>query len=346
MSKILITGMSAPQTSLKTNLRSLSFAGLIHDVLTYVDHQVVVCDPKLDWTVEELEQYSAVIVGVSPITSLSANKAYGALGVIDHLWDSPKLRLMVDAPHPAQIGASLRSINGTPNNLIKPFYSYRQGYQLAATESVSKRLLGTVERLLNDTWPETIYPSLPWRSQQTVADELPVGARSSLNGINLDWFLIPEKPPAIEQEKVNKWVADMPTSNWTRKVEKTLAVPVVAMRTSKAATDVEIGSQISRSVGSLISPHRDGTWWTYRYIQSLTLGVPVATDWKESQAIGSSWAVLPATIEHMNQQQRTELAWNQLDDYASSIPKRESASKQLEDLIGLHAKTRKEAYAI
>lgn len=346
MSKILITGMSAPQASLKANLRSLSFAGLMHDVLTYADHEVTVCDPRLDWSADELDKYSAVIVGVSPITSLSANKAYGALGIIDLLWDNPKLRLMVDAPHPAQIGASLRSINGTPENLIKPFYSYRQGYQLAASESVSKRLLGTVERLLNDTWPETIYPSLPWRNQQTVADELPAGARSSLNGINLDWFLIPENPPATTTEKVDKWVADIPASNWTRKIEKTLAVPVVAMRPSKSASDVEIGHQISRSIGSLISPYRDGTWWTYRYIQSLTLGVPVATDWKESQVIGSSWAVLPASIEHMSHAQRTELAWNQLDDYASSIPKRESAKNQLEDLIGLHAKTRKEAYAI
>lgn len=346
MSKVLITGMSAQQASLRTNRRSLSFAGVIHDVLAHSGYEPTICDPRVEWTDEELDKYSAVIVGVSPITSLSANKSYGALNVIDQLWDSPRLRLLVDAPNPAQVGASLRSISGTPDNLVKPFYAYRQGYQLATNESVSKRLLSTVDRLLNDTWPETIYPWLPWRSQQTVADELPQGARPALNGINLDSFLIPDSAPQVDSEKVDKWVADNPSSTWTRKVQKTLALPVLPMKHSKAMGDAEVTSQIARSIGSLISPHRDGTWWTYRYVQSLVLGVPVATDWRESQMIGQSWCVLAPTIEHLSNEKRRSLATEQLAEYASAIQRRESARKTLEDLLGLHSKTRKEAYAV
>lgn len=346
MSKILITGMSASQASLNANRRSLSFAGVIHDVLTDSGHEAVMCDPRVDWSLQDVEEYSAVIVGVSPITSLSANKAYGALNIIDLLWEDPRLRLLVDAPHPAQISASLRSVTSNPSNLIKPFYTYRQGYQLASTESVSKRLLGAVERLLNDTWPETFYPSLPWRDSFLVSDELPAGARSGLSGINLDSFLVAESAPKGDVEKIAKWAADNKTSAWTKKVEKTLAFPVSPMRHTKGEDDRQVDSQITRSVGSLISPHRDGTWWTYRYIQSLNAGVPVATDWKESQHIGNSWSVLAATIEHLSDGARRDLAWDQLQDYMSAIPRRENVRKTLEDLLGLHSKIGKEAYAV
>lgn len=346
MSKVLITGMSAQQASLNSNNRNLSFAGAVHRALTELGHQPEMRDPRVEWNTDDLKEYDSVIVGVSPITSLSANKAYGALNVIDQLWEDKRLRLMIDAPHPAQVGASLRSVTSTPGNLIKPFYSYRQGYQLASTESVSKRLLGVTERLLNEDWPETFYPSLPWRRQQSVADELPSKVHESLTGINLDSFLVAKKAPKQVDEKVNKWVADIPASNWTRKVQKTLAVPVLPMRTSKGDTDGQVGDQISRSIGALISPHRDGTWWTYRYIQSLSLGVPVATDWKESQVIGKSWSVLAATVEHMTEEQRRSLAWDQLADYMSAVPRQDAAGKHLEDLLGLHSKIGKEAHAV
>lgn len=315
-------------------------------MLSESGHDVTMKDPRVDWTLDDLEDYKSIIVGVSPITSLSANKAYGALNIIDLLWDDPRLRLLVDAPHPAQIGASLRSVTSNPSNLIKPFYAYRQGYQLASTESVSKRLLGVTERLLNEAWPETIYPSLPWRSITTVADELPESARSYLTGLNLDSFLVSEKAPKQVEERVNKWAADIPTSNWTRKIQKTLSFPVSGMKLTKGNDDTFAAEQIARSVGSLISPHRDGTWWTYRYIQSLSLGVPIATDWKESRSIGESWSVLAATVEHLSEGQRRDLAWDQLSDYMSAIPRRENARKNVEDLLGLHAKTGKELYAV
>ncbi len=346
MKKILITGMSAAQASLNANKRSLAFAGVLHNVLSESGYDVVMRDPKIDWQLSDLEEYSAVIVGISPVTSLSANKAYGALNVIDLMWEDPRLRLLIDAPHPAQISASLRSVTSNPSNLMKPFFAYRQGYQLASTETVSKRLLGVTERLLNEAWPETFYPSLPWRKQSLVADELPPKVGSSLTGINLDSFLVPEHAPKRIDEKVNKWAADTPTSNWTRKVQKTLAFPISPMRHTKGNDDTHVADQISRSVGSLISPHRDGTWWTYRYIQSLGLGIPVATDWKESQVIGESWSVLAATIEHLSENQRQDLAWDQLRQYMEVIPRRENARKNVEDLLGLHAKTGKEVYAV
>ena len=108
MSKILITGMSASHASDKTNLRSLSFAGVIKLVLEQQGHEVVQVNPEVSWNLKDLEQYDSVLVGLSPITSLSANHVYGALSVIDVLLDSPKLRLFIDAPEPGKITARAR----------------------------------------------------------------------------------------------------------------------------------------------------------------------------------------------------------------------------------------------
>ena len=150
MSKILITGMSAPHASAEANKRSLSFAGLICNVLSQMGHEVVQDDPDISWNINDLDQYDLVLIGLSPLTSLSANRVYGALNLIDLLQESSKLRFFIDAPEPTRITASLRAIVKTPDNLTKPFYSYRKGFMYATVPGMASNLLAVVNRLLND----------------------------------------------------------------------------------------------------------------------------------------------------------------------------------------------------
>ena len=110
MSKILLTGMTAPQSSLKSNLRNISFSYAMYSALIDAGHEVEWVDPKIDITKKELESYDSVLVGIAPITSLSANKMYGALNIINLMWGSKKLTLLADAPNISQISTTLRSI--------------------------------------------------------------------------------------------------------------------------------------------------------------------------------------------------------------------------------------------
>ena len=128
MSKILITGMTSSHTSENANMRSLSFAGVLNHVLTVNGHEVIQDQPSVSWNLNDLAEYDAVLVGISPITSLSSNYAYGALSVIDVLLDDPRLKLFIDSPEPTRITSSLRAISKTPDNITKPFYSYRKGF--------------------------------------------------------------------------------------------------------------------------------------------------------------------------------------------------------------------------
>jgi hypothetical protein len=330
MSRILITGMTASQMSVSANKRSLSFAGVMLNVLTSAGHEVHLVEPGIDWTEQDLASYDSVLVGVSPLTSLSANKCYGALHIIDLLWDDRRLVLFIDAPHPAQITSSLRAISANPNNLTKPFYSYRRGYQSVNTPEVSERLLGTVNRLLTGDWPVTLYPSLPWHNVELLEEELPEGAL--LNGVNLDSFLI---EPAVENsnERYTRWVYETNKVVWMTKLAKVLSFPILPIRGHKGTDDEACLEEISKSYGVLLPQYKGGTWWTYRYAQAMNSGTPVATEWRESQAIGDAWAVLATAIETMSDEQRASLSTHQTAQYLASIPSRERAIRILEDLV-------------
>ena len=337
MSRILITGMSAPHTSYTLNRRAVTFAGLVEKVLKNAGHQVVLCEPDVSWERFDLEAYDAIFVGVSPLTSLSANNAYGALHIINLMASSDKLTLFIDAPNPSQIGASLRSIKSKPDQLSKEFYSYRKGYQFSKDPENLKRFMQVVDLLLDGEWPDTIYPSLPWRDIESINQELPQGVHSHLRGINLDSYMITRREVSND-ERIQRWAADMPDSAWTKKTLKTLNYSAIPMKWHKGFSDEDITEKMENSIGSLIAPYKDGTWWTPRYAQSLTTVTPIASEWKETSLLGNEWNALAATIEHMNAKERSQVATGQRESYLSSVPNKETSRAQIEDLLKINGK--------
>ena len=340
MSKILITGMSASHSSEKANLRSLSFAGVIKLVLEQQGHEVIQENPEVSWNLNDLEQYDSVLVGISPITSLSANNVYGALSVIDVMLDSPKLRLFIDAPEPGKITASLRAMIKTPDNLTKPFYSYRKGFSYASQPNMLNNLIEVIEGLLTKPWPITLYPSLPWTDKiEHVANFLPEGAHSSLNAVNLDAFLISAQD-TLDIERRDKWVVENYSTKWIKSTASTLSNPTVPMKWNKAWSDSQVDVQIATGIGALIPPYSSSTWWSYRYIQCMNALTPIATYWQESQILGSAWVHLASSIESMSREERTALALEQRSAYLESVPTRREATIDLTQALGLF--TRKE----
>ena len=338
MSHILITGMSAPHASSDANKRSLSFAGVIRRVLEQNGHTVTQDDPELSWNINDLEQYDTVLVGLSPLTSLSANRVYGALNLIDLLLESDKLKLFIDAPEPTRITASLRAIIKTPDNLTKPFYSYRQGYALASVPTMAQNLLDIVSYLLNEKWPVTLYPSLPWAGTGKVISQLPTGAAESLMPVNFDSYLLTQQQ-TLEVEKRDKWVVENYNTSWTKNQTSILRNTSVPMKWHKGWNDEQVFTQIAAGIGSLISPYQTGgTWWTYRLIQSMNACTPVVTDWRESSALGEPWTYLATYVEDLAIDQRAELARAQMEAYIASIPSRRDATVDLYGALDLYAR--------
>jgi hypothetical protein len=341
MAKIYLTGMTAPQASPSSNSRNLAFAGVLNSVLTKRGHSVVWGDPELDITEDFFNQFDLVLVGVGAITSLSANRVYGALNIIDMLWGSDKLKLFLDAPGTSQVGASLRSIAANPTQLLKEFYSYRKGYkEVISNVALSSRIANAVQKLAAEQWPKTLYPSLPWKSDIDAGKKLPINAAPSLVGVNLDAHLILDQP--IFEDKTPKWVVDSTTLKDTQKLVATLGFPISPMKWNKGCTDDQVMDQIARSTGAIIATNKgDGSWWTYRYVQAFNSLTPVYTSWDETFVIGESWSLLAHSIEDLTMDQKIKLAVTQRLDYLNSIPNKETSIKSLEDALNISGAERK-----
>lgn len=336
MSKILITGMTAPQASPRANRRALSFAAQIVDALSRgtEKHDVDWVDPDVDWTQEFLDKYDHIFVGIAPVTGLGASRAYGALSIISIMYESPKLRLFFDGPNPGQITYSFNSILKTPDSLFKEFYKYRQQYDLIFDSEVRLRVYTAIRRLATEQWPITVYPKLPW-DQEDPAETLPDGAKSRLVSVNLDIFTLNQ--PYFENHQVaEKWVTDDLRSKWHEFVVHTLSYPVVGMKANKFSNDFEVDFAMATSVGVLISPAKRGkTWWSHRYAQALRLHVPIVTEWREAGELGDEWSVLGSQIEHLSDDLRRDIADKQLASYKSAIGSEDIAIDAFKRAFGL-----------
>jgi hypothetical protein len=108
------------------------------------------------------------------------------------------------------------------------------------------------------------------------------------------------------------------------------------MKWNKGWGDEQVMLQISRSIGAIISPdQKDGTWWSYRYIQAMNSNTPVVTDWTESQNLSADWSVLASAIDSMSEEKRDLLATAQREIYSASIKGKKASSNALESILGV-----------
>ena len=336
MSKIFLTGMTAPQASASANTKNMSFAGLVNRVLVSAGHDVTWSDPDVKITEEDLDTYDSVIVGVGPVTGLGANRVYGALNIIDLLWSSDKLTLFIDAPSTTLLASSLKSVDAKPTSLIKEFYAYRKGYKDVVSDiALSSRIASAVYKLANQEWPTTIWPSLPWSSvdRLSISRILPKSSKNFIN-INLDSHFI--QLNSFPEEKRDKWTIDTFSNKRIEKLVKTLSNPTSLMKWNKGWTDDQVYEQIAKSTGAIISPVRgDGTWWSYRYVQCLNASTPIYSDWQETGLLGASWSHLAHTIESLPYEKKIALAADQKIAYILSIPDKKTAVSNLEAALGI-----------
>jgi hypothetical protein len=330
--KVLVTGMASSHIKPSTN--TTFFGKLVSTIGTF--STVEWATPSVTWTEETLSKYDIVLVGVIPPTSLGANKVYGAMHVINMLYNSPKLRLVLDHPQLWQFKSSLASIDRDVSSIFTPFYSKRREYNLAIDPTIAGNISSAAFKLLSETWPKTIYPALPWSKTETIEKYISAGSTASLYGINLDSFLL--ENPVISENKIDMWVSESIKSPWSTKLEKLLKFPVVPMKVKANDSDATVYSRISTGLGALVSVHDRGvgSWWSYRYIQALNSGTPVISDWRETNYLDASWNILGSTLEDLSPYDRSRIAENQRESYISAIPNKNEAIEFLKSVINFN----------
>jgi hypothetical protein len=313
--KILFTGMASHHTKPSSNVTF--FRTLSERVETF--STVEWATPSVTWTEDYLNQYDYVVVGLTPPTSLSANKVYGALHAINIMYESPKLVMVLDHPQLWQYKHGFNSIDADPLSLFTNFYSKRREFSLAKG-SYLESISGAVNKLLTKKWPKTIYPSLPWASSRNIDKLLGLCAEESLIPVNLDSFLITEGDP-LDKEVGSGWVSDQSKTRWLSDLSKLLTLPVGSIGSSKKLSDSDAFESIKKSFGLLMAPQERGVgiWWSYRLVQALNSGTPVLSDWKETFELGPEWSILGYDLESQTKEDIINIAKLQKESYLSNI---------------------------
>ena len=318
--KVLITGTTSPQASIKTANRIPTFAALMTHSLMSQGVTAHLIEPHLSVDDKLIAEYDYVLVGIAPPTSLSANRVYPAFSIANKALRAGKLLLFIDAPEPYKIQSSLKSCHLNVSDLQKPFYKMRRGYnEFVASEEVQREVYDFIDFLYTSPWPALLYPAFPWSTTAPVRKALPNADVVVPINLDADLLTLDRISHDLDSEKTY-WTCDAPNTRWAKKVSQTLVNPVFATRRRRWDLEEVTLGRMKNSVGTLISLYRsDEVWWSPAVAQSLSVGVPVATDWRHSQILGPEWSVLPSSMEDMTSSERFELAITQRDFYVGAV---------------------------
>lgn len=321
--KVLITGMASSHCKRPQNT---SFFTLLADAISgFAD--VVWASPNLSWTRKDLEVYDAVLFGFTPPTSLSANKIFGAMHVLGLMFDSPKLKVVIDSAQMWQYKNSIEAVKRNSELLFGSFYSKREGYFEAKDSSQS--IIRAAELLGSDAWPTIFYPSLPWVSDDKVSSILGFLSSDQLTGLNLDSTLISPEPARIG--RTDTWAVENPKSQWVESLQESLSLPTIPTKMGRKTDDTYALNVLRTSIGLIIPPQdrKVGSWWNYRAIQAMNTGTPISTYWQSTYRFNPAWGILAYQVEDMSPADRQHLAATQRESYISAIPKPKDAVEQL-----------------
>jgi hypothetical protein len=326
--KILFTGMASHHTKPSSNVTF--FRTLSERVETFATVEWAV--PSITWDENYFAEYDYVVVGILPPTSPSANKMYGAMNVINILYDSPKLVMVVDHPQLWQYKHSFNSIDSNPLSVFGGFYSKRREYSLA--KSKIDIIVEANKKLLTQKWPVTLYPALPWASSRNIDKLLGLSAKESLVPVNLDAFLLTSKE-SVDVKVGFHWVSDQLKSAWLQSLSKLLTRPVRPMSEARKLSDSVALDSINESFALLLPPQDRsvGVWWSYRIIQALNAGTPVLSDWKETQGLGPEWCLLGYDLENQTKDDIVNIAKLQKQSYISNIPTKQESDSLLNSIF-------------
>ena len=327
--KVLFTGMSSSHCKPGKNQSFFKTLATAYEEFAAVTW----AEPKISWTKSDLEAFDQIVFGFSPPTSMGANHLYGAINVLNFMYESPKLRLVVDSPQMWQYKNSLRAFKRDPDQIFGSFYANRKYYEEAKKPKTREAAESLAYKLASVEWPTSIVPSLPWHSDEDLAKKVNFITNESIVPVNLDSLILQSSTPEIG--RADQWAVDNTKSSWFLTTKNTLRFPTISVKSSTKPKDSEARERINSSMGLIVAPQDRnlGTWWSYRYIQALNTTTPIATYWQESGRLSPEWSVLGYQLEDMQPYERQHTAFQQVKTYKANILEKNDAINKLQSLV-------------
>lgn len=326
MKKVLITGATSSQYSIDAHKRSARFAGLLNSAINFQGVYSELKSLPVDSTEKDIKDYSSVIVGLAPVSSLSANKFYASINTLSNAIKENKHQIFFDAPEPHTIFQSYKSVLKNPSILTKDLYSAREGYQRVVNDSSFRTsVLETLEYLLEGNY-DIIYPSLPYYSPTRGSYGVPTG-KGSFTGLNFDSLFADTFNVSIK-EKSKYWLVESPNTKWAKDIALNVAKPVIPVRRNAYDTESDYIARMQNSFGYLNGTYKNDTlWWSPNIMLALSCGIPVFSDWRHTGELGLHWSGLPHSVEDITYEERCSLAMSQKVRYLGALPDWQESSK-------------------
>lgn len=328
--KILITGCTSQQSSRKHAERTPTFSNLLAQSFKNIGADVAIASPSISWEDSYLQEFDLVIVGISPTTSISANKVYPAFIVAEKCRKIGNLALLVDAPESFKIPPSLKAWTNE-SATFKSFYDRRKSYfEVLENENLRENIKSFVSYLSNEEWPTTFYPTFPWSTSDLLIKYLPNLSAEKAIGVSVDSYILLQPQRSKNYLLTEEyWTCDLLNSA-SKNCAKTLTKEVVAAKQNVWELESETLLRIRESIGTIITTYRNNeSWWSPVLSQALSQGVPVSHDWKITSYMGSEWMHLPTSIELMTSTERNDLAYAQKQSYLNQLPSQDDINEVL-----------------
>lgn len=325
--KVLITGSTAQQGSPRAANKAPTFSGLLVKALQDGGVEVDFQEPYKSLKIDE---YDSVVVGIAPLTSISASKVYPALYLANKARKAGNLVMLLDAPEVHKTQASIKSCALNLSDLTKSFYSRRRSYSdLVENKQFSSEVFEMISYLYEEKWPTTFMPAFPWTDKEKSLSFLPNLMESDSVWVTPDAKLLRAPYSSDVLTRKTYWTCDSPNTDWAQSTTSNLTKEVVQTRKNGWELEYETLDRIRYSLGTLISTYRSGeAWWSTALAQSLALNIPVVTDWRLTSYLGAEWSYLASSVESMSDDERHELAVSQKSSYLQVIPTWEETIKQ------------------
>ncbi|AKJ72591.1 hypothetical protein PP301_gp053 [Gordonia phage GMA2] len=325
--KILITGMTSQHVNEKTRSGVKTLAGVMKETLNAM--------PGITATVGRYSiehsiasgghrEYDFVIVGLGPLKGLGTSYCYQAIQAIHDYEDS--VALYVDDTSTSKIGREFKTIIKRQTDYAKPFFMYKREWSYLEDMDgvIFKEHMNIVEQLAGgreDFWP-LLVPSWTFDLGYTAGNAICRPAADKV--ISFD------PSPAFLYEDVKSIEPDTPT--WGTMWDTTSRA-IMKMGVEKwPVENLKANPHMIAEMSGLLIP---ATVWTPDVQISVSLGVPVASDWRVlGPTLGEPFEALPASIELMSKQERDDLAeaQKQAINNSSSV----STAQALENVLLSH----------
>lgn len=334
--KVLVTGTNAAHYSSLVSQRTLTYSGMLAYAAQELRHEVTQIKPSVSWTQSDLKKYDKIFLGIGTVVSVVANGTYGALNLLSLMKNDPRLVLYIDAPEPGKIFAGLRSVDRKPDELFKPFYARRDGHKAVVTDKKLKSsIIQAARLLLNDRWPKTLWPTLPWHCNPDDIAGIGENVKSSLVGLSFDaLYTRAPSAEALQSRRIREWGIDLPSTRWARSIARVLSFPHGQIKHKKYVNSAELSYKIRSLTGVILTIHDDSQpWWSPLFLESMRAGTPIVTEWRHSQKTGDAWTLLPANVESMSTLDLYEASVRQSIQYLDKIQHRQEVLTTLAQVI-------------